>query len=85
MPNKTRPGNGPIRMQTSSPPTDVVYQMTAGGLVTTFGTLGWVVDGEGEGNGHFQRQGVGITYYDDGSFVAVNGPDSYSGTWAPVT
>lgn len=82
MPSKTRPTTGVYRLTTTSPSTSVLYGIGAVGVYTTFGILEWVQDGSPAGNGHYQRGDIGITFYDDGTFVAVNGSESYSGTWA---
>lgn len=80
MANKTKPANGSWRLTTESPATSVVYAVSSAGLRTTFGILVWVQDGSGD-DGHFQKNGIGITFYDDGTFVAVNGSESFDGTW----
>ena len=85
MPATVRPSPGQYRFSTTNPTTSVIYGITMAGVVTTtFGTLPWVSDGEGENNGHFQRGTIGVTLFDDGSFVGSNGSETFTGTWAPA-
>ncbi len=70
-----RPPNGPHTLVTAG--TSVAYVFTDAGVQTTFGLLTWR-DGPPL---HLECGDVGITLYDDGHFVAVNGGVSYAGTW----
>ena len=82
MANKTRPAAGSYRLTTDSPSTSVVYSVTNDGIPTTFGLLEWVVDGTPQStNGHYQSGSVGITFYNDGTFVGSNNGTPYTGTW----
>ena len=56
-------------MTTHNPATTVTYVFTADGVKTTFGLLTWY-DGPPV---HCEHGEVGITFYDDHTFVAVNG------------
>lgn len=73
-----RPPNGPHTLTVSSPPSVVSYAFAPDGVRTTFGSLAWYDD---PAPLHCQRGSIGITFYDDGTFVAVNGSENYSGTW----
>lgn len=57
--------------------THVSYRFTDAGMETSFGTLPW----EAGPPGHFELGSIGMTPYDDGSAVAVNGSVSYAGSW----
>lgn len=73
-----RPANGQHTLVVSSPPSVVTYVFSPDGIRTSFGTLAWYDD---PAPLHAQHGVIGITFYDDGTFVAVNGSESYAGTW----
>lgn len=78
MPTPMRPSNGSHTLTTTSPGSTVVtYVFGDGGMETSFGILGWDTGPPA----HFERGSVGVTFYDDGSFVAVNGAENHYGTW----
>lgn len=87
MPNKVRPAPGSYRVTKTSPSptTSTTYGITMSGFhISGFGVLPWVSDGEGDGNGHYEKDPLAITFYDDGTFVGSWGTDVYTGTWQAV-
>ena len=87
MPNPVRPtpGNYRVTKTSPSPTTTAIYPITMLGFtIPGFGTLPWVQDGEGDGNGHYEKDPLAITFYSDGTFAASWGSDPSTGTWAPA-
>lgn len=81
MPATVKLAPGRYRLTTSSPTTVVYYDVDDTGIRSTFGILEWVDDPDG---GHYQRGDIAVAPSADGSFVAVHGSESYSGTWLRV-
>jgi hypothetical protein len=80
-----KPANGPYSLTTlpqpGVPSTTVRYEVTDEGIPTTFGLLVWV---ELPPPGMFVHGDVALRFLDEDSFVAINGADSYEGSYAPA-
>ena len=79
-----KPPNGSYSLTTDPQPglpsTTVRYTIDDDGIATTFGLLLWI---ELPPPGMFKKGDIGLRFTDATHFVAVNGTDSYSGTYAP--
>ena len=75
-----KPANGVYRLTTNgTPPVAVNYTVTDAGIPTTFGLMVW------EEAGDCYRKGtIAIECTGEGTFIAVNGPDNYSGTCVKI-
>lgn len=74
---------GQYRFTTTNPPTTVVYTVDDEGMLTTFGKLLWT-ESPPDG-GAYLLAAVGVSVYADGTFVAMNGSQAFSGTWHRVS
>lgn len=71
-----KPSPGWYRLTTpGTPPIVVTYQVTPTAILTTFGPLLWEEAGDAFRKGDIAIQCSGV-----GTFIAVNGADSYAGT-----
>lgn len=78
---KLAPGYYRLVTQPPGPVTTVIYSVTADGVLTTFGLLEWAQtqDGWVASSGS-----IGLRFFADGTFVAVNGAEEHHGSWAPI-
>jgi hypothetical protein len=82
-----QPPPGTYRLTTdgtpTSPPTTVTYTVTPEGIPTTFGLLTWT---ENPPPGMYRKGEIGLRFLssDPPVFVAVNGSESYSGTYTAL-
>ena len=68
--------------QTPPSPTTVTYIVTEDTIKTTFGELEFHMDPDG---GHYQVGAISLATSPDGTFVAINGGQSFGGTWHRVS
>ncbi len=79
MPQGVKLTPGQYRLTTTNPPTTVVYTVDANGVNTTFGYLEW--QDSGDGTGAYINAQVGLMFFADGTFKAMNGAQQIPGTY----